>query len=61
MSVELIGILAVGIALSGTTIRAAHWIGGWLRHVDRRLAKLEGLIKGSGLFRGAELSNVSGG
>ena len=60
MSAELIGILAVGIALSGIILTASLWIGGWLRGVDRRLARLEGLIEGSGLFRATELSKVSG-
>ncbi len=51
MSPELIGILAVGAALAGLILTAALWIGGWLRDVDRRLARLEGLIEGAGLFR----------
>ena len=51
MSPELIGILAVGATLAGLIVTAVLWIGGWLRDVDRRLARLEGLIEGSGLFR----------
>ena len=39
MSAELIGILSVGVALGGLML----WMGGWLRGVDRRLARLEGI------------------
>lgn len=46
MSAELIGILSVGAALfvglGGLIITAALWIGGWLRDVDKRLARVEG-------------------
>ena len=51
MSAELIGILSVGVTLAGLILTASLWIGGWLRDVDRRLARLEGLFEGSGLFR----------
>ena len=51
MSQELIGILGVGAALAGLILTASLWLGGWLRDADRRLARLEGLIEGSGLFR----------
>ena len=54
MSAELIGILGVGAAL------AALWIGGWLRDVDRSLARLEGLIEGAGLFRSREVPEPAG-
>ncbi len=47
MSAELIGILSVGVALGGLIL----WMGGWLRYVDRRLARLEGMLEASGLFR----------
>ena len=47
MSAELIGILSVGVALGGLIL----WMGGWLRDVDRRLARLEGMLEASGLFR----------
>lgn len=47
MSSELIGILGVGAALAGLILTAALWIGGLLRDVDRRLARLEGLIRSS--------------
>ena len=50
MSPELIGILGVGAALAGLIVTAVLWISGWLRDVDRRLERLEGLIEGSGLF-----------
>ena len=46
MSAELIGTLSVGAALfvglGGLIITAALWIGGWLRDVDKRLARVEG-------------------
>ena len=61
MSAELIGILAVGAALAGMILTAALWMGGWLRALDgrvgtveQRIARLEGLIEGSGLFRPLE-------
>ena len=54
MSAELIGILSVGAALAGLILTASLWLGGWLRDVDRRLARLEGLIEGAGLFRPAD-------
>ena len=38
MSPELIGILSVGATLAGLML----WMGGWLRDVDQRLARLEG-------------------
>lgn len=37
MSPELIGILSVGTALAGLML----WMGGWLRDVDQRLARIE--------------------
>ena len=46
MSAELIGILSVGVALGGLIL----WMGGWLRDVDRRLARLEGMLEASGLL-----------
>lgn len=61
VSAELIGILGVGAALAGLILTAALWMGGWLRALDgrvgkveQRIARLEGLIEGSGLFRPAE-------
>lgn len=47
VSAELIGILSVGVALGGLIL----WMGGWLRDVDRRLARLEGMLEASGLFQ----------
>lgn len=61
MSPELIGILGVGAALAGLIVTAVLWIGGWLRDVNRRLARLVGLIEGSGLFRPREPSEAAGG
>ncbi len=61
MSQELIGILAVGAALAGLILTAVLWIGGWLRGMDRRLARLEGLIEGAALFRPAESPAASAG
>ena len=60
MSAELIGILGVGAALAGLILTAALWIGGWLWDVDRRLARLEGLIEGAGLFRSREVPEPAG-
>ena len=51
MSPELVGVLGVGASLAALILTAAMWIGGRLRDVDRRLARLEGLIEGAGLFR----------
>lgn len=46
MSPELIGILGVGatllVGLGGLILTATVWIGGWLRDVDQRLARVEG-------------------
>jgi len=55
----VIGILAVGVALAGLIVTAVLWISGWLRDVDCRLARLEGLIGGYGLFRRCELSETA--
>ena len=60
MSPELIGILAVGVALAGLIVTAVLWISGWLRDVDWRLARLEGLIEGYGLSRRCVLSETAG-
>ena len=61
MSAELIGVLGVGASLAALILTAALWIGGWLRDVDRRLARLEGLIEGAGLFRPADASTPAAG
>ena len=60
MSAELIGILGVGAALAGLILTAALRIGGLLRDVDLSLARLEGLIKGEGLFRSREVPEPAG-
>ncbi len=61
MSAELIGILSVDAAVLAAILTAALWMDGWLRALDgcvgkveQRIARLEGLIEGSGLFRSVE-------
>ena len=61
ISAELIGILSVGAAVPAAILTAALWMDGWLRALDgrvgkveQRIARLEGLIEGSGLFSPAE-------
>ena len=61
VSAELIGIIAVGAALVGVQVTVSHWIVSWLQaldgrvsHVEQRMARLEGLMEGAGLFRPAE-------
>ena len=68
MSAELIGIIAVGAALVGVQVTVSLWIVSWLRtldgrvsHVEQRMARLEGLIEGAGLFRPAEALEPSAG
>lgn len=58
MSPELIGILGVGLALAGLLLRMQHHtdkridsLSGEMRGLSERVAKLEGLFEGSGLFR----------
>ena len=51
MSAELIGALSVGVATAASILMAALWIGGWLRKLDMRLARVEGLIEGAAMFR----------
>lgn len=41
MSQELIGILGVGGTLAGLIVAVSFWMGGWLRDVDQRLARIE--------------------
>ena len=67
MSAELIGIIAVGAALVGVQVTVSLWIVSWLRaldrrisHVEQRMARLEGLIEGAGLFRPAEALEPAG-
>jgi len=55
----LIGILAVGVTLAGLIVSAVLWISGWLRDVDCRLARLEGLIEGYGLSRRCVFSETA--
>ncbi len=67
MSPELIGILSVGAALGGLmltlqsrTDKRLDAFKGELRRLTERVARLEGLIEGSGLFRHAEPSEATG-
>jgi len=74
VSPELIGILSVGAALAGLVLalgglmltlqsrtdKRLDGFDGELRAVGRRVARLEGLIEGSGLFRIAEPSSAAG-
>lgn len=56
MSAELIGILSVGVALLGLGFR----LSGRLDDVDRRLARVEGLLEGLGLSSRVPGAPVSG-
>ena len=71
MSAELIGILSLGAALLVGLGGLILTIGGWLRGdirglrtelraLGERVARLEGLIEGSGLFRPGEPSEFAG-
>ena len=74
MSAELIGILSVGVALSGLVLalqsrtdkrldafeRRMDSFGVELRRLSERVARLDGLIEGSGLFRPVEPSEAAG-
>lgn len=66
MSVGLIGILAVGVTLlvglgslvlvlQARTDKRLDALQAELRRLGERVARLEGLVKGSGLFRPADL------
>ena len=67
MSPELIGILGVGVALGGlglklqsrTDARLAE-MGGELRTLAGRVARIKGLIEGAGLFRQARIADAAG-
>ena len=52
-------IFGVGAALAGLILTVALWIGKWLRDVDRRLARLEGLLESAGLFGRADMSEAT--
>ena len=61
MSAELIAILAVGVALGGVLLTSLRGISDRLGLIEQclgcvepRVARLEGLIEGAGLFRPAE-------
>ena len=67
VSAELTGFIAVGAALVGVQTTVSLWIVSWLRaldsrvsHVGQRMARLEGLIEGAGLFRTAEALEPAG-
>ncbi|MDE0103133.1 MAG: hypothetical protein OXN89_12205 [Bryobacterales bacterium] len=49
MSAELIGILAVGVALAGLILTGKRDTDRRLADMDRRLARVEGLLEGLGL------------
>ena len=57
MSAKLVGILGLGAAPLAVILTATLWLGSWLRDVDRRLARLAGLLdsafKGATVFRAA--------
>ena len=68
MSAELIGIIAVGAVLVGVQVTVSLWIVSRLRaldgrvsHVEQRMARLEGLLEGAGLFQPAEALEPSAG
>ena len=48
MSADLIGILAVGVALAGLILTGEHDTDQRLANVGRRLARVEGLLEGLG-------------
>ena len=56
MSPELIGTLSVGVALLGLGFR----LSGRLDDVDRRLARVEGLLEGLGLSGRVPVAPASG-
>ncbi len=67
MSAELIGILSVGAALGGLVLvlqartdKRLDVLESELRRLGERVARLEGLIEGSGLFRSPETSQAAG-
>jgi hypothetical protein len=49
MSLELIGILSVGLALAGLILSGRRDTSRRLDDMDRRLARVEGLLEGLGL------------
>ena len=68
MSVELIGILSVGAALGGLVLalqartdKRLDVLGGELRRLGERVARLERLIEASGRLRPPETSEAAGG
>lgn len=71
MTAELIGILTVGVALAAliltSTGRLRSELGARigaletrLRALEQRMARLEGLLEGAGLFRSAEALDPAG-
>ena len=60
MSAELIGILSVGAALLGLGWRVSSRLESRLADVDRRLARVEGLLEGFGLSGRIRVSEAAG-
>lgn len=61
MSAELIGILSVGVALLALGWRVSARLESRLADVDRRLARVEGLLEGLGLSgRAGQLGSTTG-
>lgn len=50
MSVELIGIVSVGVAAVTLNLSTAMFLMTWLRHIDRRLATLECMLLAKGVL-----------
>lgn len=57
MSAELIGIISVGVTLSGLLLMLGSWLRSDIRDLaskvgdlDRRVSRLEGLIEGSAML-----------
>ncbi|MDE0621716.1 MAG: hypothetical protein OXH83_08610 [Bryobacterales bacterium] len=61
MSAELIGTLSVGVALSALILAGRRDTAQRLADMDRRLARVEGLLKGLGLAgRAGQLGSTAG-
>lgn len=61
MSAELIGILSVGVALGALILAGRRDTAQRLADMDRRLARVEGLLEGLGLSgRAGQLGSTAG-